>query len=406
MPSSQSQKKRRRARDLGDEQAIPPAEIGNANFDQRTTRLDRPHLDRRRNLMAAAPSIDSADSASLVSVSRTSSPSKQLGNMSLISDGFDEDKLLSPSFEIPADLRALIDKIERIGLGDGFLPASAKDELSSCGLNFPYYTFTPTSTDETVSWMSPAAAKNIVARAIRCELLHEDETSWNMEVHHHLLRRVCRPQGRAGLVDFMSCTTARIAPMWCPRGAPSKMVDFCFYINPAYDPEPDLARELESLRLQLPSCSINHTDYRPLWAFPIGPSVETKKEPTDWSKALLQLGTWQSSQLRAIASLERRQTLATSALAFTSTSQSPAQSLVQLPSNPLGFTYYPGIIVQGHEWYFLATAAGKDKPAVLSKLVIGSTDTELGVYKVATALEYLTVTAGWSGGLPPPGGAH
>lgn len=46
--------------------------------------------------------------------------------------------------------------------------------------------------------------QRIVKRANRCELRMEDEASWNMEVHHHILRTICRPQGQPGLVDFIS----------------------------------------------------------------------------------------------------------------------------------------------------------------------------------------------------------
>ncbi|KAI3317645.1 hypothetical protein HD806DRAFT_526889 [Xylariaceae sp. AK1471] len=126
--------------------------------------------------------------------------------------------------------------MELIGQGVGILPASAQNELQNSWLRFPSHVF---PNDEnaivTAPIMLPDTAKGISDTANRCELRLEDEASWNMEVHQHLLRRVCRPQGRTGLVDFISCTTARIAQAYSPRNAPSEVVDFCLHINPMLD---------------------------------------------------------------------------------------------------------------------------------------------------------------------------
>ncbi|KAI3332707.1 hypothetical protein F4824DRAFT_503914 [Ustulina deusta] len=89
----------------------------------------------------------------------------------------------------------------------------------------------------------------------------------------------CRPQGRAGLVDFTSCTTARIAQAYSPRNAPSKMVDFCLHINPVHDTGGSNIVEdrIDALRRRLPHNTINHTGYAALCNLSIGPSFETKQ---------------------------------------------------------------------------------------------------------------------------------
>ncbi|KAI3332708.1 hypothetical protein F4824DRAFT_503915 [Ustulina deusta] len=78
------------------------------------------------------------------------------------------------------------------------------------------------------------------------------------------------------------------------------------------------------------------------------------------------MGTWQSAQLQAISALER--------------STVPA-------SSPVTIAYLPGVIVQGHDWHFVATAVRDDgAKACLTKVTIGSTETPLGVYKIPAAL--------------------
>ncbi|CAF3544812.1 unnamed protein product [Fusarium graminearum] len=53
----------------------------------------------------------------------------------------------------------------------------------------------------------------------------------------------------------------------------------------------------------------------------------------------------------------------------------------------LGFL--PGIIIEGHEWKFVATTWKKGKTKLFSSLSLGSTTTELGVYRIFASLKVL-----------------
>lgn len=278
------------------------------------------------------------------SISRKSSPTKQLRRLELVDDGFAVDKLVPFDPSLPPELARLIKRIEWISHGVAILPASAKQQVDPRDEWLPY-AFSEPSQDDTDSLFLPLAKAQLIChRAVQCELRMEDEASWNMEVHHHILRRACRPCGRRGLVDFMSTTTAKIAKHYCPKNAPAKMVDFCLFVDPAQDNKDGAGarQRIADLRSHQPHMTINHTDYAPLCDLPIAVSIETKRTGSDWEPAKIQMGTWQSSQLRAVASVEM--SAAITAAAF----------------GPASIRYYPGIIIQGHDWQFVATAVRDD----------------------------------------------
>lgn len=75
--------------------------------------------------------------------------------------------------------------------------------------------------------------------------------------------------------------------------------------------------------------SINHTALDPLRSFPIYLGIETKKYGGDLRKADLQLCLWQAAQ-------------------WTLLTGQAGDAISILP-------FLPGIIVQGHEWKFIAT---------------------------------------------------
>ncbi|KAK1573280.1 uncharacterized protein LY79DRAFT_697866, partial [Colletotrichum navitas] len=55
--------------------------------------------------------------------------------------------------------------------------------------------------------------------------------------------------------------------------------------------------------------------------------------------------------------------------------------------------YLPGLIVQGAEWYFVASTRQDDKTILWTRQSIGSTQYLLGTYRVVRALQCL---AWWS----------
>ncbi|KAI8710914.1 hypothetical protein NCS52_01520100 [Fusarium sp. LHS14.1] len=109
--------------------------------------------------------------------------------------------------------------------------------------------------------------------------------------------------------------------------------------------------------------SINHTAFDPLRSFPICLSVETKKYGGDLKKADLQLCSWQAAQWTMLAS-------------------QAGDAISRLP-------FLPGIIVQGHEWKFVATTRRNEETELWASASFGSTMTSLGVLQIMTGLNRL-----------------
>lgn len=109
-----------------------------------------------------------------------------------------------------------------------------------------------------------------------------------------------------------------------------RRVDFCVCIQPdeaSFDAIKLICHQNESV-----NCSINHTDYEPLATRPIALSIETKKPGVDLANAEHQLITWHTAQWRVL------------------------EHLVSLSGTSLPLPdFLPGIIIQGHEWIFVAS---------------------------------------------------
>lgn len=139
------------------------------------------------------------------------------------------------------------------------------------------------------------------------------------------------------------------------------MVDFCIMARPDADSPEQHA--IQALCRKRPGLTINHTDWGDLCKNPIAISVETKRQGEHWDKAVLQMGTWHSSQWRSL-SWGRRQT-------------------------PSSLEFLPGIIIQGHDWLFVATTMEPNGAVLYSSVRIGDTETEFGIYKLLVALQCL-----------------
>ena len=163
--------------------------------------------------------------------------------------------------------------------------------------------------------------------AHRCELLGDEEVSWNAEVHHRLLSRCLRPTRARGLVDFRAWYVGPISFSVNPvrgltwpaqhnsqdlgsvppvQSLPQELVDFAIQVDPscldasgAYPAAAAKAR-INDLYVRNPSRSINPTDFAPLSSRPIVVSIETKKAGGDIDNATLQLGTWHATQFRGL----------------------------------------------------------------------------------------------------------
>ncbi|RSL83731.1 hypothetical protein CEP52_016644 [Fusarium oligoseptatum] len=175
-----------------------------------------------------------------------------------------------------------------------------------------------------------SAAESIVDQAGRCQTLGFDETGWNHLVHTPLLHAVFNKSWSGdSLIEYSPCMNASVIARFHKFPLPSTKVDYVLHINPALDLDTGADAAVQQLQDSAVENSINHTAFDPLRSFPICLSVETKKYGGDLKKADLQLCSWQAAQRTMLAS-------------------QAGDAISRLP-------FLPGIIVQGHEWKFVAT---------------------------------------------------
>ncbi|EXM16842.1 hypothetical protein RAB80_018293 [Fusarium oxysporum f. sp. vasinfectum] len=164
-----------------------------------------------------------------------------------------------------------------------------------------------------------------------------------------------------GPVDFRYSQAAQIIHRYKPREAPSKMVDFCVFYSPEEGSEEEQA--IEEICRTRPAQSINHTDLGDLCKRPIALSIETKRPNLELDNARLQIGTWQSAQWRSLRN-----------------DRGPSSKSLE---------FLPGIIVQGHDWKFVASILGKSKPVLLMGVRLRGTDSVLAIFSLILGLRRL-----------------
>ncbi|KAK6221150.1 hypothetical protein QIS74_04879 [Colletotrichum tabaci] len=291
--------------------------------------------------------------------SRTSSPRKQMRAAERASTGFVHEKFSLNRDTLPPSLSSLLEQLKDINSSVGILPQEARDELRR--FRIPEYAFAERPT--LVRYPKPGFVSKVLNRAAACDLEREGECSWNVEVHHPILSWVCRPDDVAGLVDFRYCTSATVLAKHQPKGMPSKMVDFCMIVRPPRGSLED--QTIDAVTDSRPGGSINHTDWGCFTRNPITLSIETKSTSEEQGRAILQMGIWHACQWRNIREL--------------------GQGCV-----PPGLEFLPGLLILGHEWFFVASVPGPLGQSVLySKQAIGTTESEAGIYSILAALEVL-----------------
>lgn len=147
------------------------------------------------------------------------------------------------------------------------------------------------------------------------------------------------------LSGFALSTTARIEPKsLIPKGhagrrVESKMVDFAIYTEP--DEAMIEAMRLIAARDPYVTTSLNQTNHAPLRTRPVSVNIETKLTGHDWNKATVQVAIWVAAQ-------------------FSKLEQLAAEVNKDIGSLP----FLPLIIVQGHDWTFLAATRGRGRETV------------------------------------------
>lgn len=172
----------------------------------------------------------------------------------------------------------------------------------------------------------------------------------------------------------MNSTSAPLTKEYAPKTTTSlprdRRVDFCIHI------EPDTPQHVIPTVLRSPSQSINHTEYAALLHKPIGIAIETKLTGADWETARTQVGIWLAAQWNRLDDL-----VWSRGIGVEHTS----------PAVAAGLVFLPAVIIQGHQWSFVAFTRDRDGAARLwCQLPFASTRSVKGVYQAVAGLQLLS----------------
>ncbi|KAF2813831.1 uncharacterized protein BDZ99DRAFT_459582 [Mytilinidion resinicola] len=226
---------------------------------------------------------------------------------------------------------------------------------------------------------TPRQCAKAVWLAARCETKGCSEAAWNSSVHNYILDLALYTKPFMDQVYFVNCTSAQIAPSsLIPPSDPAtasqgKMTDFAITVEPS-----DRFKEAFNTRFRGKTAkSVNHTLHEPLTHCPIGVSIETKRTGEKWKEAVYQLEIWTAAQFNKLEELmeEVREMRGEQETGGTDAS---------------GLPFLPVIIVQGHQWKFLAAVRYPGKRTCLyEEVTFGSTNSALGVYQIVATIQLL-----------------
>ncbi|KAL2819475.1 hypothetical protein BJX63DRAFT_439009 [Aspergillus granulosus] len=348
--------------DEGQEHSQVPSSLG-----RQIQLISRPARRKASAIDNSSPAswLPSSTASSKVSkLTRRSSPTKQLRNAELEETGF-----LRADFRYdtkPELLDELTMKLEKTDRGFGILPNSLRDNLAD-ERSIAACNFGDRPESQEAQLPDIHTVQKIYNLARRCFKNNHLESSWNNDVHSRILDWVLRDSPRGDdLVDYRCCLTADIIPEYQPRKSLTKKVDYCICIQPGEDsPQYEAIQSLSRYR---PELSINHTDWADLTKYPIAISIETKGRSLEYDAALLQVATWHSAQWRSLFWDIDGDVLAHSK----------------------EIEFLPGIIVMQHQWWFVATVLNQNgKSRTFERLLLGGTDSILGIYKLVISLQKL-----------------
>ncbi|RMJ07405.1 hypothetical protein CDV36_012993 [Fusarium kuroshium] len=222
--------------------------------------------DDRSRSGRSTPSLASSSAAS-----GASSPTKQFRYAEKQETGFQPLNFEPNIHRLPPSLKSLRRSLNSISFGEAILPLELREKVEELG-DFPQFAFFDSQTQST-KWRIPPTAlvRQVVKRAVECDQNRQGESSWNMDVHRLLLDFAFQGADNDDLVDYRYCTGAQIVTEYKPKGAPSKMFDFCICIKPQ-DSSTE-ARVIESFTGERPGLSINHTDWGNFCKHPIALSI-------------------------------------------------------------------------------------------------------------------------------------
>ncbi|KAJ0163685.1 hypothetical protein CTA2_2580 [Colletotrichum tanaceti] len=337
----------------------------------------------RNMLLEKTPSVSSASTRSGTSRSRTSSPTKAFAGLEISNplklrfDDFDDPYATGT---MPPGLHEVRRHLGLFSQSQNIIPSRDRDSTVPLFRNSP---FPPTDAayfddDQEPCRYGPLVAVDdvlaIVGNSSSCRKNHVSEAIWNAEVHLRVLLFALRPDIKrmgAGPVNFAACNSASIHSHLLRRGqrAQSKMVDYCLYVDSevATRSDPRVEDAISRLRADSPSEAVNHTDYAGVRRHPLALSIESKTPGGSVEAATLQVGTWHAAQWKFLESI---------------LNDGDGGDLACLE-------FLPGLIVQGSDWWFVASTRGNGETTLWTKQYIASTSSPLGTYQVLRAIQYL-----------------
>ncbi|KAG4261909.1 hypothetical protein FPRO03_11377 [Fusarium proliferatum] len=295
--------------------------------------------------LAAQTDSDGIDTITDTSSSQRSSgtvkqlsPKKVMSKLSVTPNGLMQKPLKASDPLVPKSLVQLEKDMESIADGHGVVPEYLEAEM--CGKTIDDCDFTTGMFDKNgVKYSDSHREVNfydiiaIVASANTCQEDLLDEHTWNNHVHTPLLNAAfygkypCPPQ----LDGFLTCTTATILPEYKIKAAPGKKVDYVAYINPDNDKtHPNARAIIDKYRANFAEESINHTGYR-LHTHFLQHRDQAQRPGPQWKHLEKLVG-----------------------------------------DNVKNLSFIPGIIVEGHQWRFVASTY------VGGKTILWKTDRPFG----------------------------
>ncbi|KAF9629069.1 hypothetical protein BFW01_g10272 [Lasiodiplodia theobromae] len=248
-------------------------------------------------------------------------------------------------------------------------PETDRDSQSLEDVQRPYYA--PVVTRD--------ALQKIVGVARECSNGKHCVADWNARVHLAVLDLALHNPSFTERICFMNCNTAQLQPESLVPSWPhlteyqltSKMVDFVVCLR--FDNDDDLECMRDILLESNPqSLSINQTLHDRLIAAPIALSIFTKRPDQTWDEAQLQISVWVAAQFKRLNQL--------------------VQCRWGGEWRKHAYDFLPFIIIDGHEWSFLAASLnGIGQTVICRKIMFSDTMTESGVQQILAVLHWIAV---------------
>ncbi|EWZ28182.1 hypothetical protein FOZG_18105 [Fusarium oxysporum Fo47] len=324
------------------------------------------------------------------------SPSKQFQLLKLCPGGPDYEDLSQMSNK-PKELRDLLRKLDRVMEGFDIVSESKKDEVTAAAQNYEdEFDWVNTGThhfsmfrDQLGPTPEVEFVLQILDKAASCNTHQHHEDEWNKSVHALILEFAFHTKGQRvkdQLISCSSCINAAILPEYQTRTAGvSKKVDFCIHINPKNDKTSPIAQSIKKLINHLPGNMFNFTSFQPLYEQPIALSIETKRPTEGFDVAKLQLGVWQAAHWMFLNTLIETQQQILKDSQQTKGQISAVESDIihleeleihtqQQPPDPRSKLpdFIPGVIINGHEWWFTVTTMEETRVKFYEKVALGN----------------------------------